>query len=134
MKFQLLKIEHADKTIDLVWQIGKIQYIRTVNASDIDTKIKLGAYLLSQISEFENAQNYILEAHQENGNWILDNFTSDDERDIGRNDIRNLPGWATWTANEAELWIQNNVTDLASAKTALKTMTKMLIFLRNSVM
>lgn len=134
MRLQLLKIDHLDGTLDLVWQLASVQYARTVNAADVDTKAKLGAYLLGQMAELEDAQGYILEAHRLNGSWILDNFTGDDERDIGRREIRQLPGWATWTAIEADAWIVNNVTDLASAKIALRAMAKMLIFLRDSVL
>lgn len=134
MRLQLLKIDHGDGTLDLVWWLGHSQYTRTVNASEVDTRAKLGAYLLSQIVEVEDTQTYILEAHQENGNWVLDGFTGDEDRDTGRGNIKSLPGWATWSATEAETWIQSNVTDLASAKVALKAMAKMLIFLRDSVL
>lgn len=46
-------------------------------------------------------------------------------------DFENLPGWATWTATEAESWIETNVTNLATAKTALKAMAKAIVYLRN---
>lgn len=49
-------------------------------------------------------------------------------------DFENLPGWSTWTATQAESWIDTNVTDLASAKTALKAMAKAIVYLRNYVM
>jgi len=45
--------------------------------------------------------------------------------------IRNIPGWATWTAQEAEDWIEVNVTDLASAKQVLKALAKMICYLRD---
>lgn len=45
--------------------------------------------------------------------------------------MRNLPGWATWTGAQAEAWIQTNVTDLSSAKTALKAMAKAICYLRD---
>lgn len=134
MRLQLLIIDHQNGTLDLIWQIGKIQYVRTVNTSDIDTKAKLGVYLLSQMAELENVHGYILEAHKENEKWILDNFTSDNERDLGRNEIKNLPGWATWSAQQADDWILVNVTNLASAITALRAMVRMLIHLRDSVL
>lgn len=134
MRLQLLKIDHGDGTIDLVWQIGRNQHARTVNASEVDTRAKAGAYILSQLAEIEDSQTYILEAHQEGGNWVLDSFTADEDRDAGRADIRNLPGWATWSADQAESWIQANVTDLTSAKVALRAMARMIIFLRNSVL
>jgi len=67
----------------------------------------------------------------------LDTFVVDDvsaspiPRDQGKADFQNLPGWATWTASQAENWIQSNVTDLASAKVALVAMAKAIIYLRN---
>jgi hypothetical protein len=48
-------------------------------------------------------------------------------------DFRGLPGWATWTGAEASDWIDTNVTDLASAKTALVAMAKAIVFLRDIV-
>lgn len=50
------------------------------------------------------------------------------------NDLGNLPGWATWTTEEANSWIKNNVTDLNSAKTILIGMAKAIIYLRDIVM
>lgn len=134
MRLQLLKIDRGDGTLDLVWWIGRNQYAHTVNASEVDTRAKAGAYILSQLAEVEDMQTYILEAHQDNGVWVLDNFTADEDRDVGRADIRNLPGWATWSADQAESWILTNVTDLASAKVALRAMARILIFLRDSVL
>jgi hypothetical protein len=50
-----------------------------------------------------------------------------------KTDFEDLPGWASWTAAEAEAWIEDNVVNLASAKTALKAMAKAIVFLRNIV-
>lgn len=43
----------------------------------------------------------------------------------------NIPGWASWTEQETLDWIEANVTDLASAKQALKAMSRMIVALRN---
>lgn len=43
----------------------------------------------------------------------------------------NIPGWATWDETKTLAWLDANVTDLASAKTALKAMARMMIALRN---
>ncbi len=43
----------------------------------------------------------------------------------------NSPTLATITPEEAETWIENGVTDLASAKAALKKLAKALIYLRD---
>jgi len=45
--------------------------------------------------------------------------------------IRNIPGWATWTAQEAEDYIEADVTDLASAKKVMKAQAKMICYLRD---
>lgn len=45
-------------------------------------------------------------------------------------DIKNHV-YANMTAKQAEQWIEDNVTNLASAKTALKHLVKMLIYLRD---
>ena len=46
-------------------------------------------------------------------------------------DAANIPGWASWTEEQVLDWIDDNVTDLASAKTALTAMARMLVALRN---
>lgn len=134
MRLQLKKIDHGDGTLDIVWWIGRMQYARTVNASEVDTRAKLGAYILSQMAEVEDMQTYILEAHQDNGAWALDGFTADEDRDVGRGSIKALPGWATWDATEARGWVETNVTNLATAKTAIKALAEMVVFLRDAVL
>ena len=47
--------------------------------------------------------------------------------------IADLPGWCDWTANQVETYIEDNVTDLASAKIVLKKMAQMLVLLRDGV-
>jgi hypothetical protein len=54
-------------------------------------------------------------------------------RVLAKAGVRGLPGWATWTAAEADAWINTNVTDLASAKLALRRMAQMLCHLRDIV-
>jgi hypothetical protein len=53
--------------------------------------------------------------------------------EAAKGDFENLPGWATFTAAEAEAWIETNVTSLATAKTALKAMSKAIVYLRDVV-
>lgn len=64
--------------------------------------------------------------------WVLDSIDDVQSipRDDGRAGIENLPGWATWTAQEAADWIYENVVDLGSAIVALESMAKMLVYLR----
>ena len=45
--------------------------------------------------------------------------------------MSSLPGWATWSVDEAVAYIDQNVTDLASAKTVQKAMAKAIIYLRD---
>ncbi len=46
-------------------------------------------------------------------------------------DIRKIPGWGTWTAQEAADHIDANVNDLLSAKVAVKNMVKIICYLRD---
>jgi hypothetical protein len=46
-------------------------------------------------------------------------------------DFISLPGWASWTAEEAASYIETNVTDLASTKTVLTSMARAIIYLRD---
>ena len=43
-----------------------------------------------------------------------------------------VPGWATWTEQQAVDYINTNVTDLAKAKTVLVAMARMMVALRNA--
>jgi len=45
--------------------------------------------------------------------------------------VQNIPGWASWTEAETLAYIESEVVDLASAKTVLKAMARMVIALRN---
>ena len=81
----------------------------------------------------------IVEAHQEGGTvvlpgapWIVDSVEVEqlpDER--AADDFASLPGWAAWTADEAATWIEENVTDLPSAKVALVAMARAIVALRD---
>lgn len=46
--------------------------------------------------------------------------------------VEAIPGWALWTEQEALDYIDINVTDLASAKTVLKAMARLLVALRDA--
>jgi hypothetical protein len=52
-------------------------------------------------------------------------------RESGEQSFAALPGWATWTVQEAEDYIETNVTDLASAKVVLKALAKAIVAIRN---
>ena len=48
-------------------------------------------------------------------------------------ELRNVPNWAKWSMAETVSYIDENVTDLQSAKVVLKNMAKVIIALRNRV-
>jgi hypothetical protein len=50
-----------------------------------------------------------------------------------KDDFDALPGWATWTGQEAADWIDENVIDLPSARLALTRMAQAIIYLRDVV-
>jgi hypothetical protein len=61
-------------------------------------------------------------------------FPADVERarqDAADDHAADIPGWATWTESETIAWIDANVIDLTSAKTALTAMARLLVALRN---
>jgi hypothetical protein len=45
----------------------------------------------------------------------------------------NIPNWATWTAEEAETWIETNVTNFAEAKVVLKKQAVAIMWLADKV-
>lgn len=47
--------------------------------------------------------------------------------------IATVPGWASWTNEQAQTWIDANVTDLPSAIVALKKMAQMIILIRDHI-
>lgn len=46
-------------------------------------------------------------------------------------EIKKIPGWATWTAQEAGAWLEANILNLESAKTVMKTMARIICHLRD---
>jgi hypothetical protein len=74
----------------------------------------------------------IVEAHEPDPLY----FHADRERAVENNALTqasNIPGWTSWTEEQTTDWIDDNVVDLASAKTALRAMARMMIALRNKV-
>lgn len=63
--------------------------------------------------------------------WVVDDVSAAQLTDeAAQEGFGDLPGWASWTADQAADWIDVNVTDLASAKVALTAMAKAIVFLR----
>ena len=52
-------------------------------------------------------------------------------KETAKAQAKNIPGWAAWDEAQAVSYVMDNVTDLASAKTVLVTMAKMLVALRD---
>lgn len=48
-------------------------------------------------------------------------------------EVQAIPNYATWTTSQANSWLETNVTDLASAKVALKALATMVIAMRNEL-
>ena len=64
---------------------------------------------------------------QRQANWEEDEVIAK----TAKQNFRNMPQWATMTPQEADQYIANNVTDLASAKIVLRKMAIMLMHLRD---
>lgn len=63
---------------------------------------------------------------------VIDDVTVEQLKDeAARDGFESLPGWATWTADEASDYIESNVNTLAEAKTVLKVMAQCLCYLRD---
>jgi len=77
---------------------------------------------------------YLVEVDMETGDQVEtvikdpNILAKEQQGEISAGDI---PGWATWTETEALDYIEANVTDLASAKTVLKAMARMVVALRD---
>lgn len=54
-------------------------------------------------------------------------------KNVALGDFDNLPGFATWTTQEAANWIGTNVNDLATAKIALVRIVQAIVYLRDIV-
>ena len=125
--------------LELTWEGRAV----TMTAPLVATLEELAALALAQ--EFpptppqEFQRRVTIEAHQEGGTvvlpgapWIVDSVEVEqlpDER--AADDFSDLPGWATWTADEAANWIETSVVDLASAKVALTAMARAIVLLRD---
>jgi hypothetical protein len=112
--------------------------VRDITASKVDTVQKLALWLVSQpldISEVQPRRQAVIDYHIDPGlGPVIDNLNITllaEDQAIA--DIEALPGWATFSGDEAENWIEVNVTSLATAKTALKAMARLLVAERNAI-
>ena len=64
--------------------------------------------------------------------WVIDDVSAAQLPDEAAADgFEGLPGWSSWTADQAADWIDVNVADLASAKVALTAMARAIVLLRD---
>lgn len=52
---------------------------------------------------------------------------------VTSSNVRDIPGYALWTAEEMEDYINTNVTDLASAKVVMVGLAKMIAAIRDEL-
>ena len=133
--------------VRLVLRRGDRRTTRDLLWSEVDSEAKFADWLVSQTfpagaTEPTLRRALAVEAHQEQvidpetglpvDVWVVDSVSSAllPEADA-RTGIEALPGWASWTAQEADDWIVANVTDLASAVTVLRAMARMIVHLRD---
>lgn len=112
---------------------------RSVTASKVSTPAALARWLLAQakpgrISEETVRKKLIIDFHSEPElGFVLDDVTVQKlDEDLAIEAIANLPGWSDWSGDQAETWIEDNVTNLASSKVALKAMARMIVALRDT--
>lgn len=77
----------------------------------------------------QKIQDHLATHNHQLGQEVI--FPDVDAPEQAATDFEGLPGLATWTAREAADDIEENVTDLASAKTALKRMARAIVYLRD---
>lgn len=64
--------------------------------------------------------------------WIDPNLPEDVRKAIeAQRDLAGSPGWADWTVEEAETYIENQVTDLQTAKIVLQALARVAVDLRD---
>lgn len=118
-----------DKMKAAEWLIAQIPYLDAMETMLVDHSQSLwrGRLIITAHTE----QRPDPETGVEHEVTIVDGVqTQKLTEDSAEDAIRAMPGWATWSADEATQWIDANVNDLASAKTALKAMAKLLVYLR----
>lgn len=129
-------------------QLGQRKLVAEVTADKVDTPEKLADWLIRQPLPPETVnttirQRLTIEFHNEDfldedGETrpvrVLDEVTVEplpEEKALV--DIEAIPDWATWNSTQAQAWIESNVTNLNTAKTAIKALAVMVILLRDAV-
>lgn len=97
-------------------------------ATPAETKANLEAFCAQWVEANHLLRMYADEPPE--GITERTDLVADREREA-RTGMSSLPGWATWTSQEAVDWVEVNVKDLASAKQCLKAMAKAICYLRD---
>lgn len=105
------ELEQAGLPVVGVASTGSIDYSRELTAGE------------------QSTADAVVAAHNPDG--LLPWEEDDEIAQTAKQSFRNMPQWATLTAQEAEDYIINDVTDLASAKIVLRKMAIMIIHLRD---
>ncbi len=105
------ELEQAGLPISSANSEGRIDYTRELTAEE------------------QAAADAVVAAHDPDG--LLPHEEDEVIAKEARQNFRNMPQWATLTAQEAENYIIDNVNDLASARVVLRFMARMLMHLRD---
>ena len=105
------ELEKAGLPIESVSADGRIDYSRELTAGE------------------QSIAGAVVAAHDPDG--LLPREEDEVIAKEARQNFRNMPQWATLTAQEADQYIVDNVNDLASAKVILRKMARMLTHLRD---
>jgi len=104
--------------------------------SEFDNYNEFASWLINQ-TDYETIntnyrKRFIIDFHSENDYRIIDNLIVENlPEEIALTDIANIPNWSNWTRQQALDWININVTNLATAKTAISALAEMVILLRD---
>lgn len=110
-----------------------------VNLNEFSSYEDFAKWLISQphtkVVENNYRKRLIITFHTEvDGTRILDDLiVSNLPEEVSLDEIESIPNWASWNVTQAKDWIETNVTNLATAKEALKQMAEMIILLRDTV-
>lgn len=129
--------------LEILWQGWRLS--RSVTASEVSIPQALAQWLLAQVrpdraSDETVRRKLIIDFHQETDPETGRIYPAFDgvtvqklDEDTAIEAIAALPGWATWDGDQAEAWIETNVTNLASSKVAFKAMARMIIAERDVI-
>lgn len=144
---EVLQAKRERDVIHLELMAGGRRIIRDVTASKVDTPEKLALWVLRQAAARGTLEEglrrrlvvdyHLEEVEGEEGQQtsipVVDGVVASrltEEQAIL--DIEALPGWSTFTGDEAVVWINANVTD-PNVRVPLRAMARMLVAQRNVI-